>query len=235
MAVFTICPACNRALRVPDALLGQAVKCPTCLHEFPATSQPTGITAKVEQEPNTPQKAPAPSTETRIQSQPVPMSAERRPRPFEADIDDVDDEWDVLDEQRRLRSTRMAETVRKRVTGPANGLFTAGVLNLIFAGFELIWRYRDAAIIVRNPLAAFVIFQFGLSAMKIAISVWIMIASQKMKRFERYGFVKAATIVSMIPGITPCCFLGLIFGFPALNALNDKNVRTAFERQATVE
>jgi predicted Zn finger-like uncharacterized protein len=37
MQTLTIaCPACGRPLRVPESLLGQMVKCPSCLHTFAA-------------------------------------------------------------------------------------------------------------------------------------------------------------------------------------------------------
>ncbi len=37
---FTIsCPSCQRTLRVPENLLGQAVKCPSCGHTFTAPEQ----------------------------------------------------------------------------------------------------------------------------------------------------------------------------------------------------
>jgi predicted Zn finger-like uncharacterized protein len=50
MATMIIeCPSCGRKLRVPDELLGKAVKCPTCEHMFAAppvqaeTAQPDGF------------------------------------------------------------------------------------------------------------------------------------------------------------------------------------------------
>jgi hypothetical protein len=34
------CPSCGRPLRVPESLLGQMVKCPSCEHTFPAPDSP---------------------------------------------------------------------------------------------------------------------------------------------------------------------------------------------------
>jgi predicted Zn finger-like uncharacterized protein len=40
MDILTVtCPACHRALRVPDSLAGQLVKCPVCAHTFGAPEQ----------------------------------------------------------------------------------------------------------------------------------------------------------------------------------------------------
>lgn len=36
MSLTITCPACRRTLRVPESLLGQAVKCPSCSHTFTA-------------------------------------------------------------------------------------------------------------------------------------------------------------------------------------------------------
>jgi predicted Zn finger-like uncharacterized protein len=36
MATTTSCPSCNRALRVPEELIGKSVKCPTCGKAFTA-------------------------------------------------------------------------------------------------------------------------------------------------------------------------------------------------------
>jgi predicted Zn finger-like uncharacterized protein len=38
------CPSCGRKLRVPDDLLGKAVKCPTCEHTFQSTAEPQPTT-----------------------------------------------------------------------------------------------------------------------------------------------------------------------------------------------
>ena len=38
--VILDCPSCSRKLRVPDDLLGRAVKCPTCDHTFQAPGAP---------------------------------------------------------------------------------------------------------------------------------------------------------------------------------------------------
>ncbi len=50
MSIITDCPSCSRKLRVPDELVGQAVKCPTCnetfaLIEEPAIESPAPVAA----------------------------------------------------------------------------------------------------------------------------------------------------------------------------------------------
>jgi predicted Zn finger-like uncharacterized protein len=40
MAITLTCPSCSRSLRVPDELVGKAVRCPSCLTTFSGTPQP---------------------------------------------------------------------------------------------------------------------------------------------------------------------------------------------------
>jgi hypothetical protein len=42
MAIRLVCPSCNRTVRVPDELVGKAVRCPSCLTTFPGSPQPDG-------------------------------------------------------------------------------------------------------------------------------------------------------------------------------------------------
>ncbi|MGT5522908.1 zinc finger domain-containing protein, partial [Escherichia coli] len=41
MAILVNCPSCRRKLRVPDALLGKKVKCPTCQTLFEGVPEPS--------------------------------------------------------------------------------------------------------------------------------------------------------------------------------------------------
>ena len=88
---FTIsCPSCQRTLRVPESLLGQAVKCPTCSHTF---------TAPESAEDEAPRR---------------PVSAEERPsrRPAPPPEDDYDDE--PRPSRRRSRDDDDYEDVPRR-------------------------------------------------------------------------------------------------------------------------
>lgn len=87
---FTIsCPSCQRTLRVPENLLGQAVKCPSCGHQFAAPEQ-------IEDEP-----APHPDSD-----RPSPADArEDEPRPSKrrAPADDYDEDYEETPRRRRSR------------------------------------------------------------------------------------------------------------------------------------
>src|SRR5262245_44196076 len=53
MPIQVTCPACGRTLRVPDNLLGQRVKCPSCFEQFAAASGPTPPPPPTEPSPPT--------------------------------------------------------------------------------------------------------------------------------------------------------------------------------------
>ncbi len=75
------CPSCQRTLRVPETLLGQLVKCPTCLETF---------TAKVEgAAPPKPEAPPPARPRDRYDDEPRPRRARRDE--WEDDRDDYDD------------------------------------------------------------------------------------------------------------------------------------------------
>jgi hypothetical protein len=79
---FTIsCPSCERNLRVPPSLLGQAVKCPNCSTDFTA---PEGVEEDVP-------RRPAPPPEQDFDEE-IPRPSKRPSRRDELDDDDYDEE-----------------------------------------------------------------------------------------------------------------------------------------------
>ena len=61
------------------------------------------------------------------------------------------------------------------------------------------------------------------------VSVVIFMGALKMKKLESYNFAMAATIVAMVPCISPCCFIGLPVGIWALVVLMKPEVKGAFK------
>ncbi len=50
----------------------------------------------------------------------------------------------------------------------------------------------------------------------------------KMKKLESYGLAMAASIIAMIPCLSPCCLIGLPIGIWALVVLSKPEVKSAF-------
>jgi predicted Zn finger-like uncharacterized protein len=77
MTLTISCPDCQRPLRVPENLLGQAVKCPSCSHTFVA---PEGV----EETPARP-VAPPPRIDSNDEPRPAKLPAHDEDRALERD------------------------------------------------------------------------------------------------------------------------------------------------------
>lgn len=66
------------------------------------------------------------------------------------------------------------------------------------------------------------------SVIGLALSAFFIFASTKMRKLESYGLVTTATILSMIPCVSPCCCVGLPIGIWILVVLAKPEVKAAF-------
>lgn len=62
----------------------------------------------------------------------------------------------------------------------------------------------------------------------ILVGVFIFYGALKMKKLENYSICMGASIVAMIPCISPCCLIGLPIGIWALVVLNKPEVKSSF-------
>jgi len=124
---------------------------------------------------------------------------------------------------------------QSKVSGPAIGLMiTAGVgiffnligilLNLLGIGLGGAFGQQQDA--VAQMLGGTISIVFGIVG--ILVGAVVFFGAMKMKNLESYGFAMTATILAMIPCISPCCVLGLPIGIWALVALLDQNVKASF-------
>src|SRR5262249_424569 len=67
-----------------------------------------------------------------------------------------------------------------------------------------------------------------MSGIGILTSVIIFVGALKMKKLESFGFAMAASIIAMIPCVSPCCLLGIRIGIWALVVLSKPEVKGAF-------
>jgi predicted Zn finger-like uncharacterized protein len=98
MSTIVDCPSCNRKLRVPDELLGQQVKCPTCSTTFAAAREIVEPAAPPTPTPTEPTPGPAPENEPRYELDTPP----RRP-PVEEEDEDIQDFEERRPRRRRRR------------------------------------------------------------------------------------------------------------------------------------
>jgi len=62
----------------------------------------------------------------------------------------------------------------------------------------------------------------------LAMSILVLVGASKMQSLRSYEFAFAASIVALVPCLTPCCILGLPFGIWALVVLNKAEVKSQF-------
>jgi hypothetical protein len=121
------------------------------------------------------------------------------------------------------------------VRGPATGLLVTAIvgvvlmvvsilLNLLGVGMGLQQTTSDAWMNVFSGTIGIIFNIIG-----IGIGAVIFIGAQKMKRLESYNWAMAASIIALIPCISPCCLLGLPFGIWALVVLAKPEVKNAFQ------
>jgi predicted Zn finger-like uncharacterized protein len=117
MPIQITCPSCSRQLRVPDNLIGQYVKCPSCEKTFTASVEESAPPKESYQEER--------SSREREDDAYRPAEPPPRPRPPRPDRDDDDDDFD------RGRPSR-----RRRDFAPHRGtlILVLGILSLTGAG-----------------------------------------------------------------------------------------------------
>ena len=60
------------------------------------------------------------------------------------------------------------------------------------------------------------------------VGVIVLLGAAKMQKLQNYQFALTASIVAMVPCISPCCIFGLPFGIWALVVLNKPEVKSQF-------
>lgn len=123
----------------------------------------------------------------------------------------------------------------EQVNGPAIGLIVVAVLGALAQVAALIMNLAGASFMAhsRMPQEAWANMFSGTmgvvsSIIGILVSGLILLGAMKMKKLESYGLAMAATILAMVPCVSPCCLLGLPIGIWALVVLLKPEVKSAF-------
>jgi len=123
---------------------------------------------------------------------------------------------------------------REKVQTPATLLqVTAGIgivvqllsmtLNLLGVGLGGMTGGQEGMI---NMASGVVGLFFNIIGMIVAVVIWV--GASKMKRLESYSFAMTASIIAMLPCISPCCLIGLPVGIWSLVTLMAEDVKAAF-------
>ncbi len=129
-----------------------------------------------------------------------------------------------------------APAASSQVTGPAIGLLITGIIGGIFSlasffsisigtGLSTLWwegfpdRYEE---LWEGA------FGIGGSLVAICVAAFIIYAALKMRELSQWGLAVAASVLAMIPCISPCCIIGLPIGIWSLIVLTKPEIRAAF-------
>jgi len=121
-----------------------------------------------------------------------------------------------------------------QVTGPAIGLMIVAILGFLGNAFSLVWRLFFSAIAAaQSNQPEWITFFQGTAGiitgvLGILSSILVLFGALKMKQLELYGLAMAASIIAMIPCVSPCCLIGLPIGIWSLVILSKPEVKAAF-------
>ncbi len=131
----------------------------------------------------------------------------------------------------------MGNDASRQVSGPAIGLLVTGIVGVLFAGIGVIMNIIGMGVspLIRDEVPErYVEFWEGSigavsSFIGILVAAFIIFAALKMRELRQYELSIAASIIAMIPCISPCCILGLPIGIWCLVVLLRPEVKTAFQ------
>jgi hypothetical protein len=131
--------------------------------------------------------------------------------------------------------------IRERVSGPAIGLLVTGIIGIVGQLIGLLLNLLGIGLFAAGAQqqgapaqqAQFMAYFQGTGAIVAAIigsvvGILIVLGAIKMRNLESYGLAMTASILAMIPCVSPCCLLGLPMGIWAIVVLGKPEVKAAF-------
>lgn len=132
--------------------------------------------------------------------------------------------------------------IKTQVSGPSIGLLITGIIGALSSLGTLVSLLIGISFLSTSriyselpddiPIDIEELFQgtfaIGSSFVGIIVAVFIIFAALKMKDLEQWGLAFTASILAMIPCISPCCIIGLPIGIWCLVVLTKPEVKNAF-------
>jgi len=122
------------------------------------------------------------------------------------------------------------------VSGPATGLLITGVLNGFFAFLGLLgnlFASSMATIMAEDAQEQLMEWMSGgfaiaSSVLGLLLAGFIIYAALEMRKLSQWGLAIGASVVAMLPCLTPCCIVGLPVGIWCLVVLMKPEIKAAF-------
>lgn len=124
------------------------------------------------------------------------------------------------------------------VSGPAIGLIVTAALGFVATVIGVVWNIVGAGMGMNQPgmdpeMQKFVTMFSGTMGvvsgiLGFLVSALILFGALKMKKFQSYGWAMTASILAVIPCVSPCCLVGIPIGIWALVVLSKPEVKAQF-------
>ena len=130
----------------------------------------------------------------------------------------------------------MSSDAEQQVRGPATGLMVVGVIGFVLSIAGLLFNLIGAPLnfggLDHNTEVFTRAFTGTLGAISAVVSLLLSAliywGGMQMKALQNYPLVMAASILAIVPCLSPCCLLGLPIGIWALVILLKPEVKSAF-------
>jgi len=128
----------------------------------------------------------------------------------------------------------------KLVKGPVIGLKVTAIVGLALVAVGLVWNILVLSGVqigmqqINDPQMQKLLSSLGgglgivQDIIGAVVGVIVLIGASRMQKLQSYQFAMTASIVAMVPCISPCCVFGLPFGIWALVVLNKPEVKSQF-------
>jgi len=135
-------------------------------------------------------------------------------------------------------NAQSAAPARQQVSGPSLGLLITGVVGAAFsllsvmgAGLGSVARFAsrwadDMPDWYEKMFEG--VFAMGGAFVGLLVAAFIIFAALKMKDLKQWSLAVAASVLAMLPCISPCCVIGLPIGIWCLVILMRPQVKDAF-------
>ena len=124
----------------------------------------------------------------------------------------------------------------QEVSGPAIGLLITAVIGGFFAFLGLLANLLGVSLTTmmagsaEEEFARYLSGGFGITSnvLYLLVTGFVVYGSLEMKRLSQYGLAVAASVVAMVPCVSPCCIIGLPVGIWSLVTLTKPHIKEAF-------
>ncbi|HEX9723140.1 MAG TPA: hypothetical protein VGC53_02535 [Vicinamibacteria bacterium] len=122
------------------------------------------------------------------------------------------------------------------IAGPATGLLITAVIGGFFVFLSLLFNlfgFSMGAMMAEDAQEQFMQWMsggFGIasSVLGLLVAGFLIYASMEMKKLSQWGLAVGASVVAMLPCVSPCCLIGLPVGIWCLVVLTKPEIKTAF-------